>query len=204
MRNLFLAGAAALALTCGATSLSAQSTMTTTMTTDQQVMYNGWAADQRISFDAWPADYKTYFWTLTPNQMTGWMRLTDAQRTTIYAMTPPQRTAAWSSLEAQMAGVPLANTTTVAVQANPPSAEMPTAAPPNPGTAASTVAPAMPSDPAYSGGPYKGALTSAPGDAMNKAYPICTSKGQDSCQNPGEGGAAGRSRATNHSRHHRS
>ena len=34
-----------------------------------------------------------------------------------------------------------------------------------------------------------------PAELANKAYPICTAKMQDSCQNPGEGGAKGRSRA---------
>jgi hypothetical protein len=40
-----------------------------------------------------------------------------------------------------------------------------------------------------------GNLTPPPASAMNKVYPLCTRKLQDSCQNPGEGGAPGRSRA---------
>ena len=40
-----------------------------------------------------------------------------------------------------------------------------------------------------------GNLTPPPASAMNKVYPVCTRKLQDSCQNPGEGGAPGRSRA---------
>ena len=40
-----------------------------------------------------------------------------------------------------------------------------------------------------------GNLTPPPATAMNKVYPLCTRKLQDSCQNPGEGGAPGRSRA---------
>ena len=43
-----------------------------------------------------------------------------------------------------------------------------------------------------------GNLTSPPASAMNKVYPVCTRKLQDSCQNPGEGGAPGRSRALNY------
>ena len=37
-----------------------------------------------------------------------------------------------------------------------------------------------------------------------KAYPICTSRGQDSCQNPGEGGAPGRAGSSHRAlaRHH--
>jgi hypothetical protein len=40
-----------------------------------------------------------------------------------------------------------------------------------------------------------GNLTPPPASALNRDYPVCTRKLQDSCQNPGEGGAPGRSRA---------
>jgi hypothetical protein len=40
-----------------------------------------------------------------------------------------------------------------------------------------------------------GNLTAPPPQALNKVYPVCTRTLQDSCQNPGEGGAPGRSRA---------
>jgi hypothetical protein len=40
-----------------------------------------------------------------------------------------------------------------------------------------------------------GNLTSPPQSAMNKRYPVCTRRLQDNCQNPGEGGAPGKSRA---------
>ena len=40
-----------------------------------------------------------------------------------------------------------------------------------------------------------GNLIPPPPQAMNKTYPLCTRSLQDSCQNPGEGGAPGRSRA---------
>ena len=40
-----------------------------------------------------------------------------------------------------------------------------------------------------------GNLTPPPASAMNKVYPVCTRQLQDNCQNPGEGGAPGRSRA---------
>ena len=40
-----------------------------------------------------------------------------------------------------------------------------------------------------------GNLTSPPPQAFNKTYPVCTRTLRDSCQNPGEGGAPGRSRA---------
>ncbi len=40
-----------------------------------------------------------------------------------------------------------------------------------------------------------GNLTPPPLASMNKTYPVCRGALQDSCQNPGEGGAPGRSRA---------
>lgn len=40
-----------------------------------------------------------------------------------------------------------------------------------------------------------GNLAPPPASAMNKAYPVCSRTVQDNCQNPGEGGAPGRSRA---------
>ncbi len=40
-----------------------------------------------------------------------------------------------------------------------------------------------------------GNLAPPPASAMNKTYPVCTAKLQDNCQNAGEGGAPGRSRA---------
>jgi len=40
-----------------------------------------------------------------------------------------------------------------------------------------------------------GNLSAPPASALNKTYPVCTRTLQDNCQNPGEGGAPGRSRA---------
>ena len=40
-----------------------------------------------------------------------------------------------------------------------------------------------------------GNLTPPPQSALNKTYPVCTRALQDNCQNAGEGGAPGRSRA---------
>ena len=88
----------------------------------------------------------------------------------------------------------------VQTQANPPGAGVPAESPPNPATADTPVPPAMPVNPGYQAGPYKGALTAAPAEAMGKSYPLCTSRLQDSCVNPGE--AAARSpRAPRRTRH---
>jgi hypothetical protein len=83
----------------------------------------------------------------------------------------------------------------VQTQANPPGEGVPTTTPPNPATASDAVPPAQPADPSYNAGPYKGALTPPPVAAMDKTYPVCTRQIQDSCQNRGEGGAPGKSRA---------
>lgn len=192
MRNLLFPAASALALLCAAGPLVVSSGAAQTMamapmgapvlTAAQQTDYDSWTADQRTSYDAWPADYQTYYWTLSPVQMNGWWRLTAVQRGQMMAMTPEQRAATWTSVEAQISGQAPAGV----VQANPVgSAAMSSATPPDPATAADPVPPATPADPSYAAGPYKGALTAPPAEAMNKVYPLCTRKIQDSCRNPG-------------------
>ena len=42
---------------------------------------------------------------------------------------------------------------------------------------------------------HPGNLTAPPPQAYNKTYPVCSRTVQDGCQNRGEGGAPGRSRA---------
>ena len=42
---------------------------------------------------------------------------------------------------------------------------------------------------------FPGNDTDPPASALNKTYPVCSRTIQDECQNPGEGGAPGRSRA---------
>ena len=42
---------------------------------------------------------------------------------------------------------------------------------------------------------FPGNVASVPPAAMDKVYPVCTARLQDNCQNRGEGGAPGRSRA---------
>jgi hypothetical protein len=74
----------------------------------------------------------------------------------------------------------------VQTQANPPGPGIPSEMPPNPTTADTPVPPAMPADPSYQAGPYKGALTPAPAEAYGKSYPLCTRQLQDGCVNPSE------------------
>lgn len=88
----------------------------------------------------------------------------------------------------------------IQTQANPPGAGMPAETPPNPPTAATPVPPAMPADTSYQAGPYKGALTPPPAEAMGRSYPLCTRSLRDACVNPGET-AAGTVRAPRRARH---
>lgn len=227
MRNLFLAGAAVLALASGATIVSAQDAAAPAATT---------AAAPKPADPSWSAEYKAYYDTLTPKQKEGWWALTDAQRKQVYDLPAEQRASTWASIEAQLAGAapqgsavatagqrttpsaaaapstaapaeaasPADSSTADAMSANPAGAAAPdasspaeqiqanprgegvaSATPPNPATADSAVPPAMPADPSYNAGAYKGALTAPPAEAMSKEYPTCSRKVQDSCRNPG-------------------
>lgn len=180
MRNLFFASAAALALACGATAVSGQPSAS--LPSAAKMAYDSWPAESRAAYDSWPAEYQAYFWSLTPTQQKGWFALTDAQRKQVYDLPPASRATTWASIEQQLAG---GAPPPEQVQANPPSAEPASPTPPNPQTAAEPVPPAQPADPSYQGGAYKGAMTAPPAEAMNKTYPVCTRKIQDSCRNPG-------------------
>ena len=100
-------------------------------------------------------------------------------------MVPEQRAAAWTTIEAQLAAASTASQANAAVAPETTTTTVTTA-----GSATmpqtSTVLTST------------GNWTPPPPETMAKTYPICTSKLQDSCQNPGEGGAKGRSRALNY------
>ncbi len=74
---------------------------------------------------------------------------------------------------------------TIQTQANPRGSDAPAVSYPDPQSANAPVPPSLPADPAYKGGPYKGALAPPPPSAFNKTYPVCTRQIQDSCRNPG-------------------
>ncbi|MEW9856283.1 hypothetical protein [Novosphingobium sp. M1R2S20] len=153
----------------------------TTMTVQQRTVYDTWPSDRRSGYDTLPIDQQTYFWTLTPEQQEGFWALTPDQRGRLYQMSPEQRALAWRSIVHQLQG----RTPSVpAGQANPPGMGVPTTGVPNPQTANQAARPAMPADESYEGGPYKGALTPPPADAMDKEYPVCSRTVQDSCRNP--------------------
>jgi hypothetical protein len=53
----------------------------------------------------------------------------------------------------------------------------------------------LPGEPTVVVTTYPGNLTPPPVASLDKTYPVCRWEVQDNCQNPGEGGAPGRSRA---------
>jgi hypothetical protein len=69
-----------------------------------------------------------------------------------------------------------------------------TTTPAQPATTTVTTTPAQPAQTTITTS-NPGNLTPPPASAMNKTYPVCSRTLQDNCQNPGEGGAPGRSRA---------
>ncbi len=152
-----------------------------TLKPDQQSQYDSWTDQQRADYDAWPVEYQNYYWTLTPDQQEGYWALTPDQREQIYKLAPAQREQAWQSVVQQLKGAGA----TVQTQANPQGPGTPTSGVPAPQDADQAVPPAMPADPGYQGGPYKGALTAPPASATTKDYPVCTKEIQDSCRNPG-------------------
>lgn len=152
------------------------------LTVQQKTVYATWPANRQRDYQAWPVDYQTYYWTLSPEQQEGYWALTADQRGQIYKMTPEQRKLAWQSIQQQLNGQ---TPTTPAGQANPPGQGVPTEGVPNPQAANQAAQPAMPADEGYQGGPYKGALTPPPADAMTKDYPVCSKTVTDSCRNRG-------------------
>lgn len=188
MRTLLLAGAAALsiaavpfAVTAQEAGASANTTVTYTLTPEQVVVYDAWPPERQAIYVAWPATYQEYYWTLVPVQQDAYWLLTDAQRNQIYVMTPAQREIAWQSISRQLAGAPTANDANAAV---PPVTETTVATRVTPDGQAQDVITTTSSN-----------AVPPPAQALNKDYPVCTAKVQDNCQNAGEGGAPGRSRA---------
>ena len=121
MRNLILAGAAALAFTAAPAvaqdvAVDAEGNVYV-LTDEQQTMYDGWPADRQTSYDGGPDEVQEYYWTLTPVQTEGWWVLTDDQRVRIYKMTPEARTQAWTQISSQMSSAPGTATASAATTA---------------------------------------------------------------------------------------
>ncbi len=114
MKNIILAGAAALALTAVPAAADHHMEGETTvyeLGEDQVVIYEGWPEERRVVYDAWPYGVQEYYWTLEPAQTEGWWVLTDPQRVRIYEMTPEQRAMAWQQINSQLSGSNSASTT---------------------------------------------------------------------------------------------
>ena len=177
MRKTIMAGVAALALaSLPAFAQNADADVTVTLSTDQQAIYDAWTADERAAYDLWPPAHRTYYWTLPPERQQAYRYLTEDQRMQIDRMNLTQRDAAWKSIDAQIAAGANNSATSVAARTG--------GTVPAPAQSATVVTRTVP-----------GNLTPPPASAMNKTYPVCRGNVQDSCQNAGEGGAPGKSRA---------
>lgn len=128
MNKLFLAGAAALAITVSPA--TAQDMAVTAdgevyvLTAPQQSMYDAWPPERQSDYMSWPRDYQSYYWTLSSPQQEGWWMLTPDQRTRVFAMAPEQRVAAWTAIERQMGSMPSANASATAQVATTASGTM--------------------------------------------------------------------------------
>lgn len=191
MHKTILTGVAILAFASYAASAQdAAPDVTETLTADQRGSYEEWPEERRGAYGLWPPEHRTYYWTLEPSQQEAYWLLTEEQRAQIGTMTPAQRQAAWQSITRQVAAgannsdTSIAARTGAAVPAPAQSANAANAraAPPAPDTAGAVRS-------------YPGNLSPPPASAMNKTYPVCRGQVQDNCQNPGEGGAPGKSRA---------
>lgn len=174
MKNLILAGAAALAFTAmpaAAQDMSMDADADAYVMTDTQTTsYEGWPADRRTAYDAWPMGVQEYYWTLTPVQTEAWWMLDDAQRVRIYEMTPEMRTRTFASFRSQM------NATTE------PMAR---------GNMTSTTANANGAMNSNSGIRFERremVQTTPNARANGSEYPPCRGDVQDSCVNPREAG----------------
>lgn len=177
MRKTIMAGVAALALaSLPAFAQNADADVTVTLSADQQAIYDAWSADERAAYDLWPPAHRTYYWTLPPERQQAYRYLTEDQRMQIDRMNLTQRDAAWKSIDAQIAAGANNSATSVAARTG--------GTVPAPAQSAAVVTRTVP-----------GNLTPPPASAMNKTYPVCRGNVQDSCQNAGEGGAPGKSRA---------
>lgn len=191
MYKTILAGVAALSLSSlPALAQQAAPDVTETLTADQRGIYEEWPDDRRGAYDLWPPEQRTYFWTLPADQQDAYWLLTPEQRAQIEAMTSTQRQAAWTSIANQIAAGANNSDTSVAARTG--------GTVPDPAQSANAANARAAPPSADTTGPvrnFPGNLTPPPASAMNKTYPVCRGNVQDSCQNPGEGGAPGKSRA---------
>lgn len=131
------------------------------------------STEQTTILESWPAERRAAFGALPAEQQYYFWTLSPTQMEAWWVLTETQR----GQIMAMAPDQRVAVWTSIEAQ-----------------IAQASSASAAPADPSNQATPYKGALTSPPAEAMSKTYPVCTSRLQDSCQNPGEGGAPKRSR----------
>jgi hypothetical protein len=206
-----MAGAATIGIIAAPAVLSAQDSPETQasasvaadlgLTAEQEATFRTWTEEWRTAYTGLEPEQRTYFWTLTPRQQEAYWVLTPEQRAQIMGMTPQARANAWTSIEAQLAAGANNSQTSVAartggdVSASAQSANQANARAVPPPSSSTVVDDDDPSTPATVVRNIPGNLTPPPTSALNKTYPVCSARVQDNCQNPGEGGAPGRSRA---------
>jgi len=177
MKNIILAGAAALSMTASP-ALSQSTAMGDDdyiMNDEQTVMYDQWPADRQTMYGEWPADVQEYYWTLDPMQTEAWWMLNDRQRVAIYRMTPPQRTQAWTAIGTQLDAARTQGASSNAAMAQSDQTM--------PGDARSR---SMEGSPQFVSNEM---VQDTPNDRMTPGeYPPCRGDRQDSCINPREAG----------------
>ncbi|MHA6317120.1 hypothetical protein ACXYN8_05605 [Altererythrobacter sp. CAU 1778] len=166
MKNLMLAGAAALSLATVPSIAHADHHMSGEAMSEMHAEAMAeWPEDRMMAYNAWEAPVQEYYWTLEPMQQDAWWLLNDQQRTRVFAMTPEQRTAAWSAIMTQ-----------VSAQSTMPAATASTTA-----MAATTASASAAGNPRFVAGEV---AQTAPARASGEEYPVCSATVTDSCINP--------------------
>ena len=189
MRNLFLAGAAALAMTVAPAAAqeadapagsvnSVNDKQSFNMNTDQQAVYDAMPLEQRGEFDRWDPDrqvmyfgwndaLRDYYWSLDADQRNAWWYLDDEQRISLFQLQDEkQRDLAWNSILTQVARVEQGRTP----------------------QAATTSTRAAPTNVSYASEPV---VQSTPRATQPSEYPVCNSDADDSCINKWAAGQRG-------------
>ncbi|WP_340588007.1 hypothetical protein [Erythrobacter alti] len=171
MRNLLMAGAAALATATITMPATAQDMnhddmhhemMDVELTAEQRVMFDAWPMDRRMTYGNWPAEVQVYYWTLPEDRQNAFWMLNDEQRVQVHSLPAEQRAAAWTSITQQVN----ASASTPPAQAN---ARARTTATANVRMNSGAVVQTIPA-------PHTG------------EYPPCRGDRQDNCINPREAG----------------
>ncbi|MBW8783982.1 MAG: hypothetical protein JF593_04980 [Novosphingobium sp.] len=130
--------------------------------------------DQTVIYNGWPPGQRTLYNAWPDTYRSYYWTLTPTQQAGWWRLTDQQRAQLYAMTPEQRAQAWTSIEAQLTGQPVPPAVA---AAPPGSVVTTTTTMPPPPPD------------------TLNKGYPVCRYKGQDNCQNPGEGGAPGRSRA---------